>query len=103
MLGWTIASATPDRVVLEAPSPLMTTRNIVHLDAARVYRTTEVTCTRFPARPLWALAAPVHELVIPARLRLSSAAGMACPAPKFRLRAVLGKPLGHRWPRGDQV
>ncbi|WP_409464773.1 nitroreductase/quinone reductase family protein [Amycolatopsis sp. GA6-003] len=69
VLGWTIASATPDRVVLEAPSPLMTTRNTVHLDADRVYWTTEVSYDRFPARQLWALAAPIHELVVPARLR----------------------------------
>lgn len=77
VLGWTVASATPDRVVLEAPSPLMTTRNIVHLDADRVYWTTEVSYDRFPARHLWALAVPIHELVIPARLR--HAAGASRP------------------------
>lgn len=94
VLGWTIASATPDRVVLEAPSPLMTTRNIVHLDADRVYWTTEVTYNRFPARQLWALAVPIHERVIPARLR--AAAGRARPGDlQHRIVTTFQRRLGN--------
>lgn len=94
VLGWTIASATPDRVVLEAPSPLMTTRNIVHLDADRVYWTTEVTYARFPARHLWAFAVPIHELVIPARLR--QVAGQARPGDlQHRIVTTFQRRLGN--------
>ncbi|SFQ76885.1 nitroreductase/quinone reductase family protein [Amycolatopsis rubida] len=94
VLGWAIASATPDRVVLEAPSPLLTTRNIVHLDADRVYWTTEVTYDRFPARQLWAVAVPIHELVIPARLR--HAAGQARPGDlQHRIVTTFQRRLGN--------
>ncbi|MFD2474661.1 nitroreductase/quinone reductase family protein [Amycolatopsis silviterrae] len=77
VLGWTVVSATPDEAVLETPSPILTARNIVRLDPDRVRWTTEVTYDRFPARQVWAVAVPFHEIVIPARLR--HVAGQARP------------------------
>ncbi len=76
VLGWPIASATPEEVRLEARGPLVR--------AAIVGRRTDPMCTRLttsigyerPAAQLtWALVAPVHRAV--ARLLLARAAGHA--------------------------
>ncbi|WP_084469940.1 nitroreductase/quinone reductase family protein [Amycolatopsis benzoatilytica] len=75
VLGWSVASVEPDRVVLETPSPLLTARNIVRLDERRVHWTTEVSYDRFLGRVLWTLAVPCHQLIIPARLRQAAAPG----------------------------
>ncbi|MBB4683704.1 nitroreductase/quinone reductase family protein [Amycolatopsis jiangsuensis] len=69
VLGWTVAESAPHRIVLENPSRIMTSRNVVRLDEKRVRWTTDVDFDRAPARFLWSLAAPIHHRVIPARLR----------------------------------
>lgn len=69
VLGWTIADSTPERIVLEVPSRLMTARNVVHLDAEHVRWTTEVDFKQTSARLLWSLAVPIHLRVIPWRLK----------------------------------
>lgn len=69
VLGWTIAESTPDSVVLEIPSRIMTARNVIRLGTGYVQWTTEVGFHRSPARLLWSLAVPVHRRVIPARMR----------------------------------
>ena len=68
ILGWTVAESAPDRIVLEIPSRIMTTRNVVQLDQSRVRWTTNVDFIRPPARLLWSVAVPFHHRIIPAQL-----------------------------------
>lgn len=101
VLGWTIAESTPDRVVLDIPSRIMTARNVVRLDDRHVRWTTEVDFDTVPARLLWSLAAPVHHLVIPTRLR-NAARYPGSGDRKHRIVTTvqrrLANPLSSRWP-----
>jgi hypothetical protein len=65
VLGWKIASSTPEVVVLTLQSPLVTAHKVVRVDAARVAMTTFVRYERAPARALWSAAAPVHHRTEP--------------------------------------
>jgi len=75
VLGWALTSATGRAVVLDARSRLMTARNVVELRGTRVRWTTFVRFDRRPAGPLWFLAAPVHQVVIPYLMRRAAAHG----------------------------
>jgi deazaflavin-dependent oxidoreductase (nitroreductase family) len=94
VFGWTVVESAPETVVLEAPSSLMTARNVVSIDGARVRWSTTVSYRRPTARLLWALAAPFHERLIPARLR-----EVAAPASrddrKHRIVTALQRRLGN--------
>ncbi|WP_036495518.1 DUF2867 domain-containing protein [Nocardia sp. BMG111209] len=75
VLGWHIASAEPEILVLESHSPFLTARNIVAASDSTVTWTTLVRFDRRIARPVWNIVRPVHELAIPYLLR--RAAGRA--------------------------
>ncbi|MFF1924035.1 DUF2867 domain-containing protein [Streptomyces sp. NPDC058221] len=65
VLGWPVAETGPHGVVLEARSGLITARNVVTVSATGVVWSTFVRYERRIARPVWAVVAPVHHLVIP--------------------------------------
>ncbi|WP_236788154.1 nitroreductase/quinone reductase family protein [Amycolatopsis sp. GM8] len=65
VLGWQVVTSEPRKVVLEAPSPLIESRNVVETGEASVRWTTTVEYRNAPGRVLWSLAAPIHTGVIP--------------------------------------
>lgn len=69
VLVWTVAESHPARVALTMPSPMMTARNVVRVEDARVRWITEIDFDRRAARLLWSIALPIHRLVVLARLR----------------------------------
>ncbi|MCP2169754.1 hypothetical protein [Goodfellowiella coeruleoviolacea] len=75
VLGWAVTTATRHAVVLDARSRLMTARNVVELRDARVRWTTFVRFDRWPARPLWFLALPVHRATMRHLLRRAAPRG----------------------------
>ncbi|HEX5406123.1 MAG TPA: DUF2867 domain-containing protein [Pseudonocardiaceae bacterium] len=69
--GWRIVGSTPDTVVFEAGSSLMVAHNVLRMRDSRVVLATFVSYRRWPARVLWAVAAPIHHVTIPYLLRRS--------------------------------
>jgi hypothetical protein len=67
--GWQVTERGPDRVVLEASSYLLASRNIAALDDTLATWTTEVDFKLAIAKPLWRLAVPIHKLSIRYLLR----------------------------------
>lgn len=65
VLGWKIATKTPDAIALELQSPLVGAHKIVRVDGARVVMTTFVRYERLPARALWSAVAPIHHRTEP--------------------------------------
>jgi hypothetical protein len=65
VLGWSIAKSDTDAITLQARSRLLDAQNIVLLGSSSVVWITLVRFKRAAARPLWALAAPIHHLTIP--------------------------------------
>ena len=65
VLGWRIAASTPEFVILEVRSPLLTAHNLVEVQPGRVVLTTFVRYEHPAARPLWSAAALVHRLSVP--------------------------------------
>jgi hypothetical protein len=60
--GWVIAAVDerPDTITLSAESPLLSARNVVAVDDAVVEWVTTVHFDRRIARPVWAVASPIH-------------------------------------------
>jgi Protein of unknown function (DUF2867) len=69
VLGWAVTANAPDAIVLAADSPLLTARIVVLASDDRVVHTTLVRLDNAIGRALWAVAAPIHQLVIPVLLR----------------------------------
>jgi hypothetical protein len=65
VLGWTILTATPEAITLEALSPLVTAHKVLRIESTRVVMTTFVRYERRPARTIWSAAAPVHHRTEP--------------------------------------
>jgi hypothetical protein len=65
--GWTIAAVDerPDAITLTAESRILRARNIVAVDDSVVEWVTVVQFERPLARPVWALASPMHRRTIP--------------------------------------
>jgi hypothetical protein len=72
VLGWTVVTATPETIVLEARSGLLTAHNMVRVEDTRVLWTTFVRYEKPSARLLWRAAAPVHHLTLPYLLKLAA-------------------------------
>ncbi|MCA6091232.1 DUF2867 domain-containing protein [Streptomyces sp. SCA3-4] len=69
VLGWRVAVDGSGSVVLEAPSRLITARNVVVVEDAQVVWVTLVRYRGRVGRAVWAAATPVHHLVVPFLLR----------------------------------
>ncbi|MGH2831677.1 MAG: DUF2867 domain-containing protein [Solirubrobacteraceae bacterium] len=69
ILGWTIATNEQEATVLRVDSPLLTAHIVVQTHETRVVHTTLVRLERPLGRVIWALAAPIHQLVIPLLLK----------------------------------
>jgi hypothetical protein len=63
--GWLISSSGPGSITLEARSPLMVAHNVVAVRDATVVLVTLVHFTHRAGRVQWAVAAPIHNRVIP--------------------------------------
>ena len=87
--GWTVAESSPERVVLEIPSRIMTARNTAQLDDTHVYWTTDVTFDRPLARLLRSLAVPFRRRGDP---RAAAAHG---PVRTVTGRTLEARPLAH--------
>ncbi len=66
VLGWAIADSdlAPGSTALTAESPMLRASNIVIVDAPTVTWVTLVHYSNPAARPLWAMARPIHHLTI---------------------------------------
>lgn len=69
ILGWRIVRATPERVVLEQRSRLLTAYLALHVTGPRLEWTTRVRYGRRPARAVWSVVRLVHVRVVPYVLR----------------------------------
>jgi hypothetical protein len=73
VLGWRIASTTPDTIVLELDSKLMSAQNVIEVDGTRVVWTTLVHYRNRLGAVMWSAAAPVHHLILPRLLGRAAA------------------------------
>jgi hypothetical protein len=65
VLGWKIASSSPDLIILEAQFRYGVAHNLWWVDGSRVLAGTVVRYNKKAGRPVWAAVAPVHHRVIP--------------------------------------
>jgi hypothetical protein len=65
VLGWKIASSSPEAISLALQSPLVSAHKLVRVDRTRVVMTTFVRYERAPARMLWMAAVPIHHRTEP--------------------------------------
>ena len=65
VLGWEIASATPDTLTLRARSTLVTAHKVLAVDNGRLTVTTLVRYERPLARLVWSAIAPIHHRIEP--------------------------------------
>lgn len=65
VLGCRIIRNDGTTCVIEQQSPLMTAHNVVVVDPARIVWATLVRFRHPIARPLWAMAAPIHHRMLP--------------------------------------
>lgn len=67
VLGWTIADGdlVPGSIALTAESRFLRASNIVTVEESTVTWVTLVHYSSAAARPLWAMARPIHKLTIP--------------------------------------
>ncbi len=72
VLGWRIAAREPDAVRLELQSVLMTAELVLRVAGSTAALASSVSYTRRAARPLWAMALPVHRRVVPYLRRAAS-------------------------------
>ena len=84
VLGWSLTGSDTRTATLTARSGLLTAHNVVALRDNEVVRVTLVRFERRAARPLWAVAAPIHHLTVPYLLaraaRASAAQSSTSPA-----------------------
>jgi hypothetical protein len=73
VMGWAIVTSEPAKAVLGVGSRWLTARVVVLVEDDRVLHITLVRFDRAPARQLWMLAKPIHELVIPFLLTRAAA------------------------------
>ncbi|TNC27781.1 nitroreductase/quinone reductase family protein [Amycolatopsis alkalitolerans] len=98
VLGWPVASSAPEKVVLDAPSPLLESRNVVETSETSVRWTTIVHYRNGLGRLLWTLAAPVHTRTLPVLFE------RAADPSRLKHRLVtgfqkrIGNPILHRRP-----
>ena len=66
VLGWAVADSdlVPGSTALFAASRVLQATNIVSVEASTVTWVTLVHCSRWTARPLWAIARPFHHLTL---------------------------------------
>lgn len=72
ILGWHIRHSDPDRLTFEADSRIVDTQNVVLDDDSTVTWITFVRYNNVLGRVLWALAAPVHQVLTPFSLKRAS-------------------------------
>jgi hypothetical protein len=89
ILGWPIAASDPTSIALQACSRVITARNIVSVNDGGVTWITIVRFDRALARPMWAMTAPIHHLMIPYLLTRASRPG-----------STLATRPRERWPSG---
>jgi hypothetical protein len=69
VLGWKITNTTPEIVVLEVSSPLMSAHKVLRLDESHILVTTFVRYNGKLGRALWSAVAPIHHRTEPYLLR----------------------------------
>ena len=77
ILGWPIVTTSPELVVLEQHSALMTARLVLRVTEQEVTWTTYVHYEHAAARAVWAIVGLLHRRIVPYSLR--HAAGNSSP------------------------
>jgi hypothetical protein len=66
VIGWQIASAAPDQIVLRVRSALLGTGHLaLRVERSRVVLGSFVRYEKRGARPIWAAVQPLHHLILP--------------------------------------
>jgi hypothetical protein len=65
VLGWKITKATPQLIVLNVNSPLMSAHKVLRLGESRILMTTFVRCNGKRGRALWSAVGPIHHRTEP--------------------------------------
>lgn len=65
VLGWKIVASSPDSIVLEVRSALVTACKVLRVESSRVVTTTFVRYERRAGRAVWSALAPVHHRTEP--------------------------------------
>jgi hypothetical protein len=65
VLGWKITNATPELIVLDVNSPLMSAHKVLRLGESRILMTTFVRYNGRLGRALWSAVAPIHHRTEP--------------------------------------
>lgn len=73
VLGWKIVRSTPDAIILEVQSSLLTAHNVLQVKDTRVLLTTFVRYERRSAAAVWSVAAPLHQRTVPYLLNHAAA------------------------------
>jgi hypothetical protein len=63
--GWQILSNEPTSIVIAVEGPMLSAHQVVQIKEAEVIHVTIVHFARPVARPIWAVAAPIHIRTIP--------------------------------------
>jgi hypothetical protein len=63
--GWKIMTSTPEAIILEVRSVLVTAQKVLRVEGSQVRMTTFVQYHRRAARPIWWAIAPVHHRTEP--------------------------------------
>lgn len=69
VLGWPILTTTPQRIVVEQRSALMTARLALQVNGSEIVWTTEVRYEHRAARAVWPIVRVVHRRIVPYALR----------------------------------
>jgi hypothetical protein len=72
VLGWDIVANEPEATVLGVGSRWLTPRLVIRIADGHAVHATFLRYDRWVARLLWAVARPIHELVVPYLLRRAS-------------------------------
>jgi hypothetical protein len=65
VLGWKIVASSPDSIVLEVRSALVSARKVLRVESSRVVTTTFVRYEQRAGRAVWSALAPAHHRTEP--------------------------------------
>jgi hypothetical protein len=78
IIGWKILTVSPTKIVITVDGSILSACQVVQVDEAKVIHVTIVHFDRPAAKPIWAVAAPIHIRTIPhlmKRVRANASAG----------------------------
>jgi hypothetical protein len=88
VLGWTIASAATDRIILSVQSGLLGTAHLVlQIEGSRIVLASFVRYEKRGARPIWSAVQPLHHQILPYLLGRAASRSLSSQAARTAARA----------------